>query len=471
MRHAKIVCTLGPASSGYHSIRKLVESGMDVARLNFSHGSLQVHRQNCEDVRRAARDAGRVVAILADLSGPKIRLGDLPDNGIAVQTGDELVFSTRPGDEGPRTIPVNYVDLPRETQAGDFLFVDDGRLKFEVISVAEFSVTCRTLNGGTIRSRKGLNIPNGGWSAPAISEKDRADVAFSRELGVDYIAQSFVRNAQDVREAKVLAGIIPVIAKIEKPQAVESFAEIAEEADGLMVARGDLGVEIGAEKVPLLQKRLILEMNKRAKPVIVATQMLESMVTNPRPTRAEVSDVANAVLDGADALMLSAESAAGQYPVEAVQTMASIIEEVERTALNSDDVFQRFRPARYCFDEALAHAAAQAAEQLGLDIVVAYSATGRSVAYLSACRPPATIMGFSPDPVVLSRMALRWGVLPIAVDHLRDSDAIMRHVESTLVDKKLAGQGTRLAVLLGLDVSQPAGSTTLKLWTVGSIES
>jgi pyruvate kinase len=465
MRHAKIVCTLGPASTGYAKIRELVAAGMDVARLNFSHGDHAVHRQNCLDVRQAAADLGRVVAVLGDLSGPKIRLGDLPNGGVSIPAGGSFTFVKETGVGTATAVSTTYPALADEVKVGDFVYVDDGLLQFEVTKIVTGDVHCRAVNGGVVSSRKGLNIPSGGMSAPAISAKDRADIAFAREIEVDYLAQSFVRSAADIHAARELAGDLPIVAKIEKPQAIDRLFEIADAADGLMVARGDLGVEVGAEKVPLLQKHMIREANLRSKPVIVATQMLESMVTNPRPTRAEVSDVANALLDGADAVMLSAESAKGAYPVESVRTMASIVTEVEGSAIASG-AFKRFHPETFGFDDALARAAAETADALGLQAIAVFSASGRSVGYVSASRPQAPIYGFSPNRAVLARMALRWGVTPVAVDRVRDAGKLLRQAESTLGSLGYAKVGDRIAVLLGMDVSEPPGSTMLKLWTM-----
>jgi len=339
-------------------------------------------------------------------------------------------------------------------------------LQFTVISVTDTEIVCRAVNGGILKSRKGLNVPHGGRNIPALTAKDRVDLEFGKEIGVDFFALSFVRRAADVLEAKSLAGEIPVIAKIEKPQALESLEEIAAVADGIMVARGDLGVELGAEKVPLAQKRMIKEMNRRAKPAIVATQMLESMVQHPRPTRAEVSDIANAVLDGADALMLSAESAAGKYPVESVAQMARIIAEVEGSAIRAGMLHSPAKLESPSFEQAIAHAAAQAAIGLDLAAVVVYSAKGRSPALVSAFRPAANIFGVSDNDAVLRRMALNWGVIPIEVRLFEGEELALRQVESKLLGSGLAAPGDQVAVVCGLEFCKPPGSTMMKLWTI-----
>ena len=464
MRKAKIVATLGPKTADYPSILRLVREGMDVARLNFSHGDHEGHRRTLEHVRRAAAECGRTVAALADLCGPKIRLGELPEAGVPAPAGTEIVFTGRPR-PGGAALAISQPNLARELAAGQKLFVEDGLLEFVVIAIRGDDVVCRSVNGGTLRSRKGVNVAAGLLSLPALTDKDVLDLAFARDvLKVDYFALSFVRHADDVRAAKALAGDIPVIAKIEKPQAVapDRLEEIADVADGFMVARGDLGVEMGAEKVPLAQKRIVRIAARHGKPAIVATQMLESMIRNPRPTRAEVSDVANAILDGADAVMLSAETAAGDYPFEAVATMRRIIEEVEENALPNDR--QKLEPPEnFGVEYAAAHAAARTAEAAVVPVVAVCSASGRSVALVSAHRPPARILGVAKTPEVARRMALLWGVEPILGLPLDDEASTLAALKVEIARRKMAEPGQLIAVAFGKDISQPAGSTTMKL--------
>jgi pyruvate kinase len=467
MRRAKIVCTLGPATKDADVVRQLIDAGMDVARLNFSHGDHEQHRRNAETVRKAAAEAGRVVGILGDLSGPKIRIGEMPNGGVELHHGAEFSFVAWAGVSTEHAVSITYPPLVEEMEIGDAIFADDGLLQFQVHSIEPGVVLCRVVDGGVLRSKKGLNAKRAGASAVGLTEKDRRDLSFGKQIGVDYFAMSFVRTKADIDAAKDLAGEIPVIAKIEKPQALDNLDAIADAADGMMVARGDLAVELGAEKVPLAQKRMIRTMNERAKPVIVATQMLESMTQNPRPTRAEVSDVANAVIDGADALMLSGETAMGEHPIGAVQTMARIIEEVE-SSTDAPAVFAMRRPTTTPgFEHAAAHAAARAAIDFGLKAIVVYSATGRSAAYVSAFRPRSAILGFSPNPKVLSRMPILWGVRPVAIDKVESAEAAIRQVESCLLAEGLVSPGDQAAMVLGLDVSKPAGSTTLQIWKVG----
>lgn len=466
MRQAKIVCTLGPATSGYDKIRELIEAGMDVARVNFSHGDYETHRQAVEDVRRASADTKKPIAIIADLSGPKIRLGEIENGGVEVPSGSRIRITSKEVVGSASLVGTNYADLPKDVLPGTTIYIDDGNLEFTVLSVASDELDCQVRSGGIMKSRKGLNIPRANLSLSGLTEKDEMDIQFGREIAVDYFALSFVRRPFDVIRAKSLAGDIPVIAKIEKPEAIDYLAEIADVADGLMVARGDLGIEIGFERVPLLQKRMIREMNLRAKPVITATQMLESMVQNPQPTRAEVSDVANAVLDGTDAVMLSAESAAGKYPFHAVRTMARIIKEVESTTGISTLISSPERIGTPSFGRAIAHSAARTAIDLGLKAVAVYSETGRSAALVSAYRPRTTIVGFSPNMQTIQRMALLWGVVPVFGEWAEGVGDIVERSEEVLLRQRLADPGDTIAITFGLSDQGPAGTTMLKLWKI-----
>lgn len=466
MRHAKIVCTIGPATAGVDNLCKLVHAGMDVARLNFSHSDHQHHEATFHAVREASEKVGKPVAILADLCGPKIRLGDIEHGQVEIAEGDDITITTAPIVGDARRVSTVYLDLPRDVEPGVSIFVDDGYLELVVERVEGEEVHCKVKTGGLLKSRKGLNIPHSGLSAPALTAKDVADLEFGKRLGVDFFAISFVRRPSDVQQAKQLAGDIPVIAKIEKPEAIDVLEEIADVCDGMMVARGDLGVEVGFEKVPLLQKRIIEVMNHRAKPVITATQMLESMLTNPRPTRAEVSDVANAVLDGTDAVMLSAESAVGKYPFAAVRTMSQIIQEVETSAFRLGMIHPRAEIKGPDFASAIAHSAARTALELDLKAVVVYSVTGRSIAYVSAYRPHCPIAAFSENHAVLRRSALRWGVRPVYSPWVRGVDGVVRQSEEALIRHGLAAPGDRIAITFGMEDGGPVGTTVMKLWTI-----
>lgn len=454
MRRTRIVCTLGPASSTPAVLDQMLAAGLDCARLNFSHGTHEGHAQLAAAVRAAAARAGRPVALLADLSGPKMRVGRFPGGPIELVPGARFTLTTRdvPGDA--HQVSQSYEPLPSDVRPGDVILLDDGRLRLRVLN-ADLSlgdVHCEVEIGGPLSDRKGLNLPGAALSAPALSEKDRADLAFAVEtLQVDFLALSFVRRAADILEAKALAGHTPVIAKIEKPEAVDALDAILDAADGAMVARGDLGVELGPEKVPLLQKHLIREVNRRGKLVITATQMLDSMVAAPRPTRAEASDVANAVLDGTDALMLSNETASGAYPVEAVAMMDLLAREVEGAVPRSE---LPGLAGDWSFTNAAARAAAVLSFTLHLDVIVVFTGEGHAAERLSEYRPACPILALTPDARVATRLALAWGVVPrVAVQpaSVEALDALARSMATSL---GLTRPGGSMAVVVGF----PAGS-------------
>ncbi len=467
MKKAKIVATIGPASSDPAVVRRLIDAGMNVARLNFSHGDHEIHRENLETIRRESEEAGVAVAILADLCGPKIRVGTMDGGGVRLEEGARLKVTADNVVGTPNLISTIYTRLADDVRVGDPILLDDGMIRLEVESIDGGEVLCVVRVGGVLKDRKGMNLPGTQLSTPAITDKDRTDLEFARNLGVDYFALSFVRRPEDVVEAKALAGDIPVIAKIEKPEAIEAHEAIADAADGLMVARGDLGVEAGFDKVPLMQKQLIRDGAARGKPVIVATQMLESMISSPVPTRAEVSDVANAVLDGADALMLSGETAVGAYPVESVRRMAAVIQEVE-----SSELFRlQPEPVRideYSFDNAIARSAAKAARDLDLEALAVYTESGHTANLVSAYRPEAPILGMSRHDESLRRMALVWGVHPIRIDHwITNVQEGLAVVEETVTTHGFAAPGDDIGVTFGmLEISGPGRTNVLTLWRV-----
>jgi pyruvate kinase len=467
VKRAKIVATIGPASADPAVVRGLIDAGMNVARLNLSHGDREHHRATFATVRAEAERAGAAVAILADLAGPKIRVGRMAGGRADLVPGARLAITTDEVLGTADRISTTYQALAGDVRPGDPILLDDGLLRLEVEEVRGREVVTRVVVGGALKDRKGMNLPGTPLSTPALTDKDRSDLEFALGVGVDYVALSFVRRPDDVLAAKQLAGDVPVIAKIEKPEAIEHREAIADAADGLMVARGDLGVEAGFDKVPLMQKQLIRDAAARGKPVIVATQMLESMIGSPVPTRAEVSDVANAVLDGADALMLSGETAVGAYPVEAVRRMASVIAEVEASELYRLQP-EPLRIDEYSFDNAIARAAAKAARELELKVVAVYTESGHSAALVSAYRPEALILGMSRNAASLRRLALRWGVVPVAIDHwITDVQEGLRLVEQTLVERGMAGPGDDIAVTFGmLEISGPGRTNVLTLWRV-----
>jgi pyruvate kinase len=450
-RRTKIVCTIGPASDD--KLDALLEAGMDCARLNFSHGSYDEHRLRYQRLRDAEQRAGRPLAILQDLQGPKIRVGKVQDPGIELRSGDGLTITNRTVVGQPGLVSTTYQNLPLDVQPGDRILLDDGLLELEVLAKTESEVTTRVVLGGLLKSNKGINLPGVKVSAPALTPKDREDLKFGLSLGVDYVALSFVRDPKDLLEAKALireAGRdVPLIAKLEKPEAVDKLEAIADATDGLMVARGDLGVELRAQRVPMIQKRAIEVLNARSKVVITATQMLDSMIQNPRPTRAEASDVANAVLDGTDAVMLSGETAAGKYPVEAVSMMREIILEVENSERYQRNLALRRDAERKDFRSATASAAVAAARDLEVSAIACLTHSGRTAELLSERRPTALIVALTHSETIARRLALHWGVAPVLVTVRGTTEALVAEVDRILVHKGLAKHDEPVVLTLG----------------------
>ena len=470
MRRTKIVATLGPASATEGVIERLIGKGATVFRLNFSHGAHEDHSRTFNLIRSVAARSGEAVAILQDLSGPKIRTTRVAEvDGIVLETGRTLLITNDETIVGtPDRIGTTYEPLPRDAKPGDTILLDDGNLELRVKECAGNGVHCEIVHGGVLKSNKGMNLPGVALSIPALTEKDRADLAFGLSLGVDFVALSFVRRAEDLREAKglirTLGGDAPVIAKIEKREAIDNLPSILEEADGVMVARGDLGVELSTEEVPTLQKRIIAMANAAGKPVITATQMLESMIERARPTRAEASDVANAILDGTDAVMLSAETASGHFPVESVETMARIADYTEE-----NDVFQT--PVRLAgtsgsaVARALARVAATVAQELKAPWIMAFTETGSTARHVSGFRPRARIAGITPSEKVYRRLALQWGVIPVLLPLVADTDGLLHSGEEALRRAGHLKAGDRIVILAGQ--SHTAGATNLlKVHTV-----
>ncbi len=465
MRKVKIVCTLGPATAGIPRLVELIGAGMDVARLNFSHGEPADHRAMFSDVRAAARQVGRPITVFADLCGPKIRVGKMQDGQVPLQKGKVVTLRCADFLGTVERIPHSYAGLARDVKPGDPILLDDGLLQLQVESVHGDDVLCRVIDGGTLKDRKGMNLPGSALSVPALTAKDRQDIAFGRALGVDWFALSFVRSPRDVEEARALSGGIPIIAKVEKPEAVANLEAILDSADAVMVARGDLGVEAGHEKVPLIQKRILREIKLRAKPAITATQMLDSMVKNPRPTRAEVSDVANAVLDGTDAVMLSAETSVGAYPVEAVKTLGRIIDEIEGHANYLTAGQERPDVSERTFSSSIADAAAEIAEDLKLAAIAVYTESGHSASVLSAQRPLANIVAFSRHDEVLHRLGLLWGVRPLHGEWAQGVEGVVAQTERELLRHRLAQPGDNVVITFGVVLgNEPFQTNVLKLY-------
>jgi pyruvate kinase len=468
VRRAKIVCTLGPAASTAERLEELVQAGMDVARLNLSHGSHAEHEERYRNVRKAAELFGRNIGVLVDLQGPKIRLGTFADGQVELERGSQFTITTDAVSGDAHRSSTTYSGLPGDVHPGDRVLVDDGRLALEVETVHGADVVTRVLEGGPISNNKGLNLPGTSVSVPALSGKDVDDLRWGLRIGADMIALSFVRSPDDVRDVHTIMdeeGIrVPVIAKLEKPQAVENLAEIVDAFDGVMVARGDLGVELPLWDVPLVQKRAIELARRRAKPVIVATQMLESMISSSRPTRAEASDVANAVLDGTDAVMLSGETSIGSYPVESVATMARIIETVERGGLERIPPLGT-RPRTK--GGAITRAAAEVADVLGAKFMVAFSQSGDSARRLARLRSPIPLLAFTPLESTRSQLALTWGLETHLVPAVSHTDDMVLQVDRMLLEMSRCTRGDVVVIVAGSPPGIPGSTNAMRVHTIG----
>ncbi len=464
MRKAKIICTLGPSSDSADVIESLIRAGMNVARLNFSHGTHEEHLRRVNLIRKASRKLGLPVALMQDIQGPKIRLGRFEGGRLEVKTGQKVVVTTRAVLGQGDLIPTPIRSLPKDVEPGHPILLDDGRVRLRVDKVQGKDVFCTVEQGGPLKDHKGLNLPGAHVSVPTITKKDEEDLAFGQEVGVDYVALSFVRRPEDIRQARKLVARhnTPLIAKIEKPQAVEALEAIAREADGIMVARGDLGVEMPLEKLPGMQKRMVKVVNQMGGLVIVATEMLESMVNNARPTRAEVSDVANAILDGADAVMLSGETAAGKWPVEAVETMSRIVAETE-AGLGRDASHTPFAHIRDDISTGVAAAAVAAAEQMGIGTIVAYTERGLTARLISEFRPRARVVALTPNPETVNRMALYWGVTAKQVGRLNSTDAMLRQVRRLCREEKICEVGSPVVIVAGVPLNEPGNTNMISV--------
>jgi pyruvate kinase len=468
----KIVCTIGPASRAGDLLRQLIRTGMDVARLNFSHGTQEDHAETIHRIRAAAEQEGKPVAILGDLQGPKLRVGTMQEGGVPLSAGDSLVLTAPasaidPVVGAPGRVPVQYEGLPEVLEPGDRILIDDGLIELVVTAVSGNDIATRVIAGGTLNSNKGLNLPRAALSIPAITDKDRTDLAFAIEQDLDWIALSFVRTAQEVwdlkthiRQLSAFGRPTPVIAKIEKPEAIVNIDDIITASDGIMVARGDLGIEISPEAVPMLQKMIITKCNQVGKPVITATQMLDSMIRNPRPTRAEASDVANAILDGSDAIMLSGETASGKYPLASVQTMVRIAEEVERAQHTNGSYRQLpFRPGR-TFAEAVAHASVETALDLSAAAIVTPTVSGATARTVSRFRPPCPIVAVTPSPFTQRELILYWGVYPLLSQRGGTTDAVIADAVESAQSAGYVKEGDVL-IVTGGSVEGAGGNTNL----------
>jgi pyruvate kinase len=472
MNKTRIVCTIGPASRGKPMAKKLLAAGMNVARLNFSHGTHEDHRQNYQDLREAAAEAGVPLAILMDLQGPKIRVGKVEGQGVTVTAGD--IVTVAHSQEPSRTgfITTEYEYFEKDVRPGEDVLIDDGQIRLKAISRTRGGVRCRVTTGGLVKEHKGINLPGTKISAPSLTGKDREDLEFGLSLGADYVALSFVRTPGDIaglrRIMEKKGSRAKIVAKIEKPEALFCIEQIVEETDAIMVARGDLGVEMPVETVPVEQKRLIALANLKKKPVIVATQMLESMISSPVPTRAEASDVANAVYDGADAVMLSAESAAGRYPLQSVKTMSRIIAAAESACeldapVRPSEIHRSSGRGPMMITDAISDAVCRAAQDVNARLIVVFTTGGSTATLISKYRPAIPVVAFTADPLVYNQMSLLRGVLAELMPFKHDSDELINSAAHWLLSAGMVKRGDIIAVTAGMPIAGRGKTNFLKL--------
>lgn len=472
MTRTKIVCTLGPACRSPEVIRGLVRAGMDVARINFSHGDHETHAESIATLRRIASEEGQMTSVMADLQGPKLRVGKFEDGHLELEAGDLVTLTTHPRPGRKDEIPVPHPQLLRELKPGQVVLLDDGHIELAVASVSDAGLGCRVVVGGDLLSCKGINVPGASLRMSALTEKDQVDAAFALQQGVDFVALSFVRRASDVRELREFlkeeGGSIPIIAKIEKLEAIDEFDEILQEADGVMVARGDLGVETPAEEVPFHQKRIIRACNRSGKPVITATQMLQSMIETPRPTRAEASDVANAVLDGTDAVMLSGETAIGQYPVQSASVMEVICTNAE-AHLPYGQLLDEDLSCRDTITEAISCAAVEIADQVQAKAIISATMSGTTARMVARHRPSIPIVAVTPSYVTLSLLTLVWGVVPVRVEEFDNTDDMVRVMVQAAREEGVVSLGDPVVLLAGIPFGSFGETNMLKVHVVGEL--
>lgn len=473
MRHTKIVATIGPTSDSPHILVSLLQAGVDVARLNFSHGTHEEHRQRFTAIRAAAGEVGKHVPIILDTKGPEIRLGTFRQGRVELADGQEFsLFTTeREGDE--KGVSISYKELAHDVEVGDRVLIDDGLMELAIKAIEVDRIVCRVITGGMVSNRKGVNVPGRILRLPALSTADEADIRFGASLGCDFIAQSFVRSAADVlalrKLLEELSVDIPIIAKIENRQGVQNLAEVLKVADGIMVARGDMGVEIPTEEVPLIQKNMIDACNRLGKPVITATQMLDSMIRSPRPTRAEASDVANAIFDGTDAVMLSGETANGRYPLEAVQTMARIAVRTEQALDYAEMLKKRAVSVSPSVTDAISHGTVQAAADLGAAAIITSTQSGSTARMVSRYRPQAPVIAVTTEARVARRLNLSWGVVPMVGEVFDNTDQM---IEEAVTQAQTAGHvksGDLVVLTAGVPVGVPGTTNLLKVHIVGDV--
>ena len=468
-KRTKIIATIGPASSSPAVIAKLIHAGMDAARLNFSHGERKDHITRIRLIRQASISVGKPIAIIQDLQGPKLRVGNMQNDGVALKRGAIVTLTAKKVVGTSSLISITYSRLAKDLRPGDTVLFDDGRLELRVLRRSGNGLQCKVIRGGTLKSHKGVNLPGANLTLPSLSPKDRQDILFGIGRGVDYIALSFVRSASDIEATRSFirkAGAdIPIIAKIEKPEAIRNLDEIIQAADGIMVARGDLGVEMSPEQVPLLQKLIIRVCNDAEKPVITATQMLESMIENPQPTRAEASDVANAILDGTDCVMLSGETAVGKHPVQAISVMA-------RIAVQAETSLDPIPPDKHIggLDESVAHAACRAAAEQHVRAIVTFTQSGSTALLVSKHRPAADIIAPTPFERVARKVSLYWGVIPVILKTKKTTDDMIRSVEAIMLEKDLARKRDLIVITAGVPIGVAGSTNMMKIHRVGELK-
>ena len=472
MKSTKIVCTIGPSSHNENTIAEMIKNGMDIARMNLSHESYQFHSKTVEMTRKASEKIHEYTGILLDLQGPKIRTGKLEKEPVVLNRGDKITLTTEEISGDRKHLSINYSLLPEEAKVGERIFLDDGNIELNIVDICEKSIVCSIVNGGVIRSFRGINLPDTKISTPALTEKDIKDLDFGLEMDVDYIALSFVRRPEDIIELKERINKkgrnTPVVCKIEKPEAVNNIDQIIEVSDAIMIARGDLGAETSPQDVPILQKMIIKKCNRAGKPVITATQMLESMVSHPRPTRAEASDVANAIFDETDAVMLSGETAIGEYPVQSVKVMADIAKRTENE-INKAEYFDRdqrkFYPGKSVADS-VCFSAYKITELLKPKLIVSFTMSGKTAFFMSKYRPPVPIIAMSPREEVLRRLSLYWGVRGVNIGMVQSTEELLGTAEELLIENGLCLEGETVLFIGGVPVLAGEETNMMKVHKV-----
>lgn len=465
MRRTKIICTLGPASESKEVIYELVRAGMNVARFNFSHGDYEEHQRKINMVKDIEKETGQIIGLMLDTKGPEIRTGSLKEKYVELKKDHEIILTIEEVAGDSSIVSVSYKSLPQDLEIGSRILIDDGLIELAVIEIREKEVKCRIINGGKLGAYKGVNLPGVSLNLPALTDKDREDIRFGIKNGLHFIAASFVRKAKDVNEIRQAlkneeADDIAIIAKIENQEGVDNIEEIIAVADGLMIARGDLGVEIPAEKVPVIQKSMIARCNQAGKPVITATQMLDSMIRNPRPTRAEASDVANAIYDGTDAIMLSGESAVGDYPIESVETMARIAEEIENSNSYREKLKRGKQPSARTLTEAISFASCKTATDLNAKCIISATSSGFTARMVSKHRPSISIVAVTHSECVLHKLTLTWGVYPLKVPESRTTDEMIDNAIITVLGHGIVKKGDLVTITAGVPVYM-SGTTNL----------